>query len=290
MKMNSALDEPFDELRAGNVDTKPISVNGWDGDKIVNEDAWSFYEATTTTLGEREVTVIGRDYNDVAWIFDGSGRGVELSYGEIDDDAIETYLEGVEDGDATAFTREELENVGDLGEISVEGPMMNYWYPVDIISEDNAAEAAFILRDLPLVVVMVDDEWGIALSGGGMDLSWEICTAFVLLGMLPPVHFSDLPRESDSLSPVRQYVLRAMLRSLEVMTNWQASSIDRLVHGYGQHLNVDAVLKPVLISGREETYLARSVDLGRSDERASRVLAPTERDDLLRKLGGRREE
>jgi hypothetical protein len=42
------------------------------------------------------------------------------------------------------------------------------------------------------------------------------------------------------------------------------------------------------LTGAEAAYLARSVDLGRSDDQARAILAPTERDDLLRKLGGRR--
>lgn len=39
---------------------------------------------------------------------------------------------------------------------------------------------------------------------------------------------------------------------------------------------------------REIHYLARCVDLGRSDARASALLPPDKRDALLRKLGGRR--
>jgi hypothetical protein len=42
------------------------------------------------------------------------------------------------------------------------------------------------------------------------------------------------------------------------------------------------------LSAAEADYLARAVDLGRSDDQARAILAPTERDDLLRKLGGRR--
>jgi hypothetical protein len=42
------------------------------------------------------------------------------------------------------------------------------------------------------------------------------------------------------------------------------------------------------LSVKEIHYLARCVDLGRSDPEASSILAPDERDTLLRKLGGRR--
>lgn len=43
------------------------------------------------------------------------------------------------------------------------------------------------------------------------------------------------------------------------------------------------------VTGQELAYLARCVDLGRSDSKAARILQPTERDALLRKLGGRRD-
>jgi len=78
----------------------------------------------------------------------------------------------------------------DALDLGAEGPMMNYWYPLEGIDRWQAARA---LVDLPLVAVEVAGETGLALSGGGMDLSWEICEAFMLLGFLPPLHFTDLP-------------------------------------------------------------------------------------------------
>jgi hypothetical protein len=74
-----------------------------------------------------------------------------------------------------------------------EGPMMNYWYPLGFECGDSQAhDMAWKIRHLPLCMVQVGDEWGMALTGGGMDLSWEICEAYMRLGMLPPVHF-ELP-------------------------------------------------------------------------------------------------
>jgi hypothetical protein len=71
-----------------------------------------------------------------------------------------------------------------------EGPMMSYFYPCDI---RDAEEAARLLVDTCVCVVNVDGKTGLALTGGGMDLSWEICEAFMVLGHLPPLHFADLP-------------------------------------------------------------------------------------------------
>jgi hypothetical protein len=75
---------------------------------------------------------------------------------------------------------------------AAEGPMMNYYYPVPLRGAPESA--ARKLAHLPLCVVEVGGSYGLALTGGGMDLSWEICEAFMLLGYLPPVHFaSGLP-------------------------------------------------------------------------------------------------
>ena len=83
-----------------------------------------------------------------------------------------------------------------------EGPMMNYWYPLEEQDEDrlgpyrstfDAAEAAFRLRHHSLCLVEVGGELGLALTGGGMDFTWDIAEAFIDLGYLPPLHFCDLP-------------------------------------------------------------------------------------------------
>src|SRR5271163_373738 len=76
------------------------------------------------------------------------------------------------------------------GYVNLSAPMMSCYYPVEI---DNVEEAARKLADTCLCVVRIDDETGLALTGGGMHLSWEICEAFMLLGFLPPLHFCELP-------------------------------------------------------------------------------------------------
>lgn len=84
---------------------------------------------------------------------------------------------------------EECERFGD--EIMEDGgPMMNYYYPIPFDPTDDALSE---LAHLPLCFVEVDGEPGLALTGGGMDLSWEICEGFMRLGLLPPLHFAGLP-------------------------------------------------------------------------------------------------
>jgi endogenous inhibitor of DNA gyrase (YacG/DUF329 family) len=107
-------------------------------------------------------------------------------------------------------------------DVAAEGPMMNYYYPVQI---DDVEEAARLVEDWPVCVVEFDDgETGLALTGGGMDLSWEICGAFIALGYLPPVHFCRLPDlagwEKDEW---RVPILKAALESCKVAERWAAS-------------------------------------------------------------------
>jgi hypothetical protein len=101
--------------------------------------------------------------------------------------------------------------------------MMNYAYPLESLRIDmrgtllgdsvpdsigahgfptTVHEAAHALRGLPLCIIeRLDGEgYELALTGGGMDLSWEICEAFVRLGFLPPVHFCDLPDMGRTLA------------------------------------------------------------------------------------------
>lgn len=73
-------------------------------------------------------------------------------------------------------------------------PVMNYYYSLPGLRHTAEESQTILLKaNLPVVVVIVDDEPVIALSGGGMDLSWQICEAYIRLGFYPPFHF-ELPR------------------------------------------------------------------------------------------------
>ena len=81
------------------------------------------------------------------------------------------------------------------GYLHSEGPMMNYFYPCDW--RGSIEDAARKISDLPVCAIETSDGTGLALTGGGMDLSWGICEAFIALGFLPPVHFcGSLPNMS----------------------------------------------------------------------------------------------
>lgn len=47
------------------------------------------------------------------------------------------------------------------------------------------------------------------------------------------------------------------------------------------------VLRELDLTAQERRYVARAIDVARSDGEAAAMLSPTERDDLLRKFGGR---
>lgn len=115
-----------------------------------------------------------------------------------------------------------------------DGPMMSYYYPLPEFAQYGigAKEAALKLVDLPLVVVefLETGEWGLALSGGGMDLSWEICEGFMLLGYLPPAHFAGgLPQMAGrGTSTKDRWILAGCRSTLQTVKNCAGYGLRRL--------------------------------------------------------------
>ncbi len=80
-------------------------------------------------------------------------------------------------------------------------PMMNFRYPITLAHGLDPVEAARrIDRAAGCVSLVEGEDWrgeavySLALTGGGMDLSWNICAAYAAAGNVPPVHFlRDLP-------------------------------------------------------------------------------------------------
>lgn len=129
------------------------------------------------------------------------------SYAECDDEECELYQDQQDD-------------------FYDEGPMMNYAYA---LPETPSNEEILGLQHLPLVVVdHADGSSELALSGGGMDLSWEICEAFMVLGHLPPLHFCDLPRMGKEDSPANRKIIAACKRTAEWTSSRASSTAERL--------------------------------------------------------------
>jgi len=113
-----------------------------------------------------------------------------------------------------------VEDTNCRGYLNTEGPMMNFFYPLPHLTHLNPDEAAKLIVDLPLCIICLEDtnEHGLALTGGGMDLSWEICEAYMKLNYLPPVHFCDLPGMAGKrLNTRTKWILAGCRRSLKVV-------------------------------------------------------------------------
>lgn len=115
------------------------------------------------------------------------------------------------------------------GTIYASGPQMNYGYPI----EGDASELARAVANLPLCVVVMGEDTYLALTGGGMDLSWEICEAYVRCGFLPPVHFADLPGMAGMGWTARtRLIVGAVRRSIQVrrrQLTWRAECLRGVV-------------------------------------------------------------
>lgn len=103
-------------------------------------------------------------------------------------------------------------------------PMMNYLYPLGRVSDPD--DFGRRLEHLPLTAVEVGGEWFLALTGGGMDLSWEICAGYVALGYYPPAHFCRLPKMAGrGERPADQRLLAICRESLEILARWAAQDV-----------------------------------------------------------------
>ena len=99
---------------------------------------------------------------------------------------------------------------------------MNYYYPLPR-ELDPSEERQIALAHLPLCLVQFEDsgKCALALTGGGMDMSWEICEAFMVLGFLPPVHFAGLPDMAGlKLDARNRWIMAGVEKSLRVKKRW----------------------------------------------------------------------
>lgn len=95
------------------------------------------------------------------------------------------YLDGgirSEEGDFEM--PDELSYLGDV----VGGPIMNGYWPLGYDLAPLGTSPRFVaakLVDMPVCLVQVDGLYGIALTGGGMDLSWELANSAIVAGFMP---------------------------------------------------------------------------------------------------------
>jgi hypothetical protein len=115
------------------------------------------------------------------------------------------------------------------------GPMMNDAYEIPDRVFDNGRDpsyAAAQLAHLPLCIVEIDTfdaSYHLALTGGGMDFSWEICEAYIRLGYAPPTKHADLPAMAGrGESEEDQTIIAACQHSFEAAAERRFRGADRL--------------------------------------------------------------
>ena len=116
------------------------------------------------------------------------------------------------------------------------GPTMNYFWPLPDFHGDTQ-EAARKLNEAGVALCLVwtldeydADEYGLALTGGGMDLSWDICRAYMALGFMPPLAACELPdfAGQDYSDPRNQEVFDACKESVLCAVRWASDTGSKL--------------------------------------------------------------
>lgn len=233
---------PVAKLGYGVLELVPV-LTDWSSDAEDQDCGWQFWQAFDYEVDGRSLTLIANGMQVVA-AYTEDGVRVDMSYdsAELDglecercdgagshegDDGEEECVACAGTGNTAKLTDDQVRIIAEAEPYmhGAEGPMMNYRYPLGDGSDHigswgyrgDAVYAAYRLRDLPLCVTGYDEEIALALTGGGMDLSWEIVEAFTLLGWLPPVYFNLPGMAGRGSSETDLYLIAAVDRSLEVM-------------------------------------------------------------------------
>lgn len=210
-----------EELSYANIDVKPIEYS-W------NSGSHKDYGRPCDNVDEDDSQGMWREIYPKFDLANANGKLEEHGEDPIepddpsDDDSVE---------EATEKATEKLHEV--YRENSDFQPMMNYYYPLDAYhwKDDPAGlQARLDLFGGSCLLVELDDKFVLTLMGGGMDLTWDICTAYILAGCLPPAHFaSDLPEFAGmELNKKNKIIIAACERSLQGLIDRQKRGLDRL--------------------------------------------------------------
>lgn len=156
-------------------------------------EAFEFEDTQEGGTGQTHTCVYVRGLGPVAIVIDGeavTGEDIEDRRRDADPDHDGELLDQL-----GQWSR--IIDLSQESTYSAEGPMMSSYWPVseeDSLDENELARLAAKIADLPLCVVYVDGTVGLALTGGGMDLSWEIAEAFIRIGYYPPTGLGTLPQ------------------------------------------------------------------------------------------------
>lgn len=204
---------------------------------------WEPLEAIdyTTSLG----TVVTLICNGMSVISVYLEDGTRIDSREQDEYFEAFDPDDVEGTGEPAITEDELAECFDSEPDSADGPMMNYYYPLNesigyggngnvfgpYSSRYDEIEAAYRIRNHPLCLIRFEDDgsYALALTGGGMDLTWSIVGAYVDMGYLPPAAFCRPPgfRTHDE-----GYLVACMAETLRLIVQRHQHSLDRLLAEY----------------------------------------------------------
>jgi hypothetical protein len=161
----------------------------------------------------------------------------------LDDHGID-YDKSLSEAELKTKVSEEIYEVDDYS------PMMNYIYPLPEDFEAGNYDTDELLRQT--TVVNIKDSWGdwvpvLALTGGGMDFSWEIAESYMNLGFYPPAHFCGLPdmagitfdEKAKYYSERKLKTLNACLKSFDGIKHRGQSGfndLERLCEQNGGHI------------------------------------------------------
>ncbi|MFA5143742.1 MAG: hypothetical protein WC522_06215 [Candidatus Omnitrophota bacterium] len=124
-------------------------------------------------------------------------------------------------------------------------PMTNYAYllPEEFKKDLRGKDIKKMANEcsgITLVYLICLERYALALTGCGMDHSWEICEAYVNFGYLPPIHFCDLPELSGiKFDEKTQELINACKKSLEISSGYAYCLKERLC---GMESNLKGVI------------------------------------------------
>lgn len=98
-------------------------------------------------------------------------------------------------------------------------PVMSYYYP--LYGTFGGVDVNKI-NHLPLTIIYLveEDLYALALTGGGMDLSWEICEAHMQLGFYPPAYVR-LPKMAGKTASDRNlWIAQGCIKSAQIAGLW----------------------------------------------------------------------
>jgi hypothetical protein len=218
-----------DDLRFGSLTVQPIDVE-WDrdGEDIDADDTHTWAEAFDYIDHSGYTWRLLATDGSVSHVYIGDKAYASHEY----DDAAADWSE---DNDGADFIDErEWDDLFGLGYGDVpDGPAMNYFYECHVADLNDTPR---LVADLNVCVVELDGMTGFALTGGGMDLTWDIVAAYTRVGQLPPVHYAkDLPAMAgiSAERPAYRYLIEASVRALTAQAEVMAHAAQRVRERFG---------------------------------------------------------